>query len=247
MSFGGAKRRRLPGQEFSWEAGGGEQDTAPTPLFPKYRVPRAKPLSPVEAEQVDLYKHLREKIHDGPYYVVLPGKQSTRPANLSNVQGASVDPFQGMATYGQRYLKKTRTLPKLAGRPYLMNLFPKELWTTLDPKYVGLSSGLGSGALGTRKRGFEDEELADEEDRPRVPRAEGDDEDDDGENREGGEKGEDDILDEDEEGDDELVDNDFEEDDDDMADDYNAEQYFDGGDDDAGDFDLGGGDDGDVF
>ncbi|KAI5306325.1 NAPDH-dependent diflavin reductase [Ascosphaera pollenicola] len=230
MSFGGAKRRRLPGQEFSWEAGGGEQDTAPTPLFPKYRVPRARPLSPVEVEQVDLYKQLREKIHDGPYYVVLSGKQPVGSANASSAESAAFDPFQGMATYGQRYVKKTKTLPKLAGRPYLMNLFPKELWKTLDPKYVGLSSGLGTGALGTRKRGFEEEELADEED-------------DDGENREGGEKGEADLLeDEDEDGEDELVDNDFEEDDDDMADDYNAEQYFDGGDDDAGDFDSGGGD-----
>ncbi|KAI5299907.1 hypothetical protein KEM56_002893 [Ascosphaera pollenicola] len=205
MSFGGAKRRRLPGQEFSWEAGGGEQDTAPTPLFP-----------------------LREKIHDGPYYVVLCGKQPVGSANAPSAKGASFDPFQGMATYGQRYVKKTRTLPKLAGRPYLMNLFPKELWTTLDPKYVGFSSGLGSGALGTRKRGFEEEELADEEERQRVPRAEGDEEDDDGDNREGGEKGDADLLEEeDEQGEDELVDNDFEEDDDDMADDYSAEQYFD--------------------
>ncbi|KAI5301020.1 hypothetical protein KEM55_003053 [Ascosphaera atra] len=247
---GGAKRRRLPGQEFSWESGpGGEQDTAPTPLFPKYHVSQAKPLSSVEALQVDYYRQLREKIHDGPYYVVLPGVSSG--GNKSHIaNGAQIDPFQGMATYGQRYQKKTRALPKLTGRPYAMNLFPKELWTTLDPNYVGLAAGAAGGAqaLKSRKQTFEDEDVEDEE--PGRKRADGEEEEDDEERGTKRRRGdaEDDLLEDEEEGDEEeIVDNDFEEDEDDMADDYNAEQYFDGGSDDAGDYDLNGGDDGDVY
>lgn len=35
MSRFGAKAKRLPGAEFTWETGpGGEADTAPTPLYP---------------------------------------------------------------------------------------------------------------------------------------------------------------------------------------------------------------------
>ncbi|KAI5294209.1 hypothetical protein KEM52_004488 [Ascosphaera acerosa] len=286
MSFGGAKRRRLPGQEFSWESGGGEQDTAPTPLFPKYRVGRARPLSTIEAAQVRLYKQLRERWHDGPYYVEFRQSPGGSPGSAS-LGGATTsqptDPFNGMATYGQRYQRKTRTLPKLAGRSYgesqpaegisecatlartcadvlssaAMHLFPKELWKTLDPNYVGLSTG--SEALASRKRGFEDDDLPEEGDDADTKRrsegagtgagragpAGGEEDGEEGDRHADGED-DDDLLDDEEAGEEEPVDDDFEEDDDEMADDYNAEQYFDGGDD-AEDFDLGGGDEGDVY
>ncbi|KMU84713.1 hypothetical protein CIHG_02497 [Coccidioides immitis H538.4] len=114
---GGARGRRLPGAEFSWQSEpGAEADTAPTPLFPKYKVPRAKPLTPLEDSQVDYYRKLREAIHDGPFYVVLSGPPSYGKGGQP--QRAQFDPFQGMATYGQRYLKKARTLPKLSAVPF---------------------------------------------------------------------------------------------------------------------------------
>ncbi|WEW56551.1 DNA-directed RNA polymerase III subunit C31 [Emydomyces testavorans] len=248
---GGARGKRLPGAEFSWQSEpGAEADTAPTPLFPKYKVPRAKPLSPLEAPQVDHYRKLREKIHNGPFYTVLSGPPSYGrggpPAR------AQFDPFQGMATYGQRYLKKARTLPKLSGIPFEMNFFPKELWSTLDPKYVGLPGGMGNslGALARagQKRGFEDDEEEEAADAMRKRQAVDEEEDEGSDaNKRGDTDDEAGLEDEGEgEGEEEIVDDDFEEDEEDMGGDYNAEQYFDGGDevDDYGDGDLG---DGDVY
>ncbi|OJD18210.1 hypothetical protein AJ78_01768 [Emergomyces pasteurianus Ep9510] len=252
--FGANRGKKLPGAEFSWETEGGrEPDTAPTPLFPKYSVPVARVLKEEERTQVDYYRRLRETIHDGPYYTVLSAPPSSQRGGAMAARKAQFDPFQGMATYGQRYLKKTRTLPKLSGRPYVMNFFPKELWSTLDPKYVGLqtagANGFGALLRGEQKRGFEDEEEDEEEEvgPSRKRREAGGDEDEEG--SETGEKrkrragGEDeDLLDEDEdEGEDEIVDDDFEDDEEDMGGDYNAEQYFDGGDDDGDGYDGGGG------
>ncbi|EER27299.1 hypothetical protein D8B26_006652 [Coccidioides posadasii str. Silveira] len=246
---GGARGRRLPGAEFSWQSEpGAEADTAPTPLFPKYKVPRAKPLTPLEDSQVDYYRKLREAIHDGPFYVVLSGPPSYGKGGQP--LRAQFDPFQGMATYGQRYLKKARTLPKLSAVPFEMNLFPKELWSTLDPKFVGLPGGMGSGfgALSRvgQKRGFEDDEEEEAVDAARKRRAV-DEEGDEGSDvdRRGGTDDEA-VLEDEGEGEEEIVDDDFEEDEEDMGGDYNAEQYFDAGDevDDYGDGDGG---DGDVY
>ncbi|KAI2034809.1 NAPDH-dependent diflavin reductase [Ophidiomyces ophidiicola] len=156
---------------------------------------------------------------------------------------------RGMATYSQRYLKKTRVLPKLSAIPFEMNLFPKELWSTLDPKYVGLPGGMGGGfgALSRtgQKRGFED----DEDDAVDViirKRRNVDEEDDEGSDIDRRKDTEDEAAldDDDAEGEEEIVDDDFEEDEEDMGGDYNAEQYFDAGDeaDDYGDGDAGDGD-----
>ncbi|EEP79454.1 conserved hypothetical protein [Uncinocarpus reesii 1704] len=153
-----------------------------------------------------------------------------------------------MATYGQRYLKKARTLPKLSAIPFEMNFFPKELWSTVDPKYVGLPGANGFGALSRagQKRGFEDDEEDEVVDAARKRRTvdEGEDEGSDVDRRrdtddEGG-------LEEEGEGEEEIVDDDFEDDEEDMGGDYNAEQYFDAGDegDDYGDGDGGDGDGG---
>lgn len=51
---------------------------------------------------------------------MLNGSPSSQKGGAAAARKAQFDPFQGMATYGQRYLKKTRTLPKLGGRPYGM-------------------------------------------------------------------------------------------------------------------------------
>ncbi|KAL1956252.1 hypothetical protein VTO42DRAFT_7512 [Malbranchea cinnamomea] len=239
MSRGGFKgKKRLPGAEFSWETeGGGEVDNGPTPLFPKYLVPSARPLSQTEREQADHYRRLREKIHDGPYFAMLGAPPSWGKEGVS--ARAQFDPFQGMATYGQRYVKKTRALPVLSSRSYVMNFFPKQLWSTLDPKYVGLPDGSTSGVapLTTRKRGFEDieDEQLDEERKKRNVL---------GDEEEGSEPDEETLEgEEDEEGEDDIVDDDFEEDEEDMGGDYNAEQYFDAGDDDGDGYDAGGGGD----
>lgn len=164
---------------------------------------------------------------------------------------ANVDPFEGMQTWSQRYTKRRRMLPRMEARSHGMSVprggvtgvgdliadmaggivlkfFPKELWSTVDPK-AGLVNGavahgenrrakmgLGGGAAQVEGRMLADGEEVEEGVK-------------DGNNEE------EDAM------EDVVVDDEFEEDEDEGGD-YNAEGYFDDGGDDAGDF---GGDDGD--
>ncbi|KAI9807808.1 MAG: hypothetical protein M1825_005113 [Sarcosagium campestre] len=48
---------------------------------------------------------------------------------------ANIDPFEGMPTYSEKYQRKVRKTPKLDTRPYVLKLFPRELWSTLDPDH----------------------------------------------------------------------------------------------------------------
>ena len=146
----------------------------------------------------------------------------------------------------------------------VLEFFPRELWSTLDPKKTSpewktFSSQKGNGPEigGKRKREDLDEEDEEDEDgdvvapgRKKRPKKR-----DDPTKQKGQKQGleaEDDIgsdVDEraeDADAGDELEqDSDFSESDDGAHDDYNAENYFDGGEDD--DFDDGGGADEDVF
>ncbi|KAL5342898.1 DNA-directed RNA polymerase III, subunit Rpc31 [Aspergillus crustosus] len=240
------KGKKLPGSEFTWDTTdpSGEADTAPTPLFPKYAVPRARPLSDREQVQVDFYRALRERFHDGPYYSILGVNSGTNGYTASS--SANFDPFNGMPSYSGKYQKKKRLMPRVQGRPYVMKFFPRDLWTTIQPNYKpdGVLDGyipqtLQSGV----KRGFEDE---DDDEAVKKRRQVDDDE---GEGGEGAEL-EVENLDADEDAEEEIVDDDFEDDEDEMGGDYNAEQYFDGGDDEYGDDgfgDGGGGGDEDTY
>ncbi|PYH98997.1 III, C31 subunit of DNA-directed RNA polymerase [Aspergillus ellipticus CBS 707.79] len=240
--FGAKKGRKLPGAEFSWETGdaGGEPDTAPTPLFPKYTVPRARPLTPQEQLQVDFYRSLRERIHDGPYYAILDG--ATSAAKKDSAARAQFDPFHGMQSYSGKYQKKKRALPRILGRQYVMKFFPRELWQTIQPTFrpdAAMDGYVPQVAAIVGKRGFEDDEEEEDEGPGGGKRRRADDGEEDG-GDDGDEGG--DVLDPDEEQDEEqLEDDDFEDDDDDMGGDYNAEQYFDGGDDEYGDDGFGDG------
>ncbi|KAL3465858.1 DNA-directed RNA polymerase III, subunit Rpc31 [Aspergillus heterothallicus] len=243
--FGAKKGRKLPGAEFTWDTTdpSGEADTAPTPLFPKYAIPRARPISDREQVQVNLYRTLRERFHDGPYYSILGVSSGSNGYTASSK--ANFDPFNGMPSYSGKYQKKKRLVPKLQGRPYVLKFFPRELWPTAQPSFKpdAMLDGYVPQTLRSGiKRGFEE----DDEDEETLKRR-----------REGGEgeggEGEDmeaDILDADEDQEEEIVDDDFEDDEDEMGGDYNAEQYFDGGEEDYGDDgfgDGGGGGDEDTY
>ena len=69
-----------------------------------------------EQHQVDLYRQLRERFHEGPYYSVLDAASSS--AKKGSAARANYDPFHGMPSYSGRYQKKKRTLPKVQGRSY---------------------------------------------------------------------------------------------------------------------------------
>jgi DNA-directed RNA polymerase III subunit RPC7 len=91
-------------------------------LYPqKYTVPRARPLTAREQIQVDLYRQLRERFHDGPYYSVL--KSDSSSAKKDSSARAEFDPFHGMPSYSGRYQKKRRAAPNLKGRPYGTSTF----------------------------------------------------------------------------------------------------------------------------
>ncbi|PWY70272.1 III, C31 subunit of DNA-directed RNA polymerase [Aspergillus heteromorphus CBS 117.55] len=238
--FGAKKGRKLPGAEFSWETGdaGGEPDTAPTPLFPKYTVPRGRPLTAQEQLQVDLYRSLRERIHDGPYYSILDG--ATSAAKKDSAARANFDPFHGMQSYSGKYQKKKRALPRILGRQYVMKFFPRELWQTIQPTFrpdAAMDGYVPQVAAIAGKRGFEDDEEEEDDEAGKRRKTGG------GEDEDAGDDGDDDkdVLDPDEEQEEQLEDDDFEDDDDDMGGDYNAEQYFDGGDDEYGDDGFGDG------
>lgn len=83
-----------------------------------YVVPFARQISAQEQREVDHYRRLRERFHDGPYYSVLDASAST--AKKGSAARANFDPFTGMPSYSGRYQKKRRTLPNItgAGRDY---------------------------------------------------------------------------------------------------------------------------------
>lgn len=108
----------------------------PTPLFPEYKVPAARPLTAKEKDQIARFRRLRDSIHNGPLYTVLG--DNVRVGKSGNKPAASFNPFEGMPKYSQRYTKKRRTIPKLDTRPYglsryhaLKGVFTKSISTQI--------------------------------------------------------------------------------------------------------------------
>lgn len=150
-------------------------------------------------------------------------------------------------------------------RALVLEFFPKELWSTLDPDHAkengpeAASRNQSKKILKLSRPSLEkelfdddvddDEEMdADDADDAHLEspkrtsrRSKGGDEDEDDRDKAAGDNA---LDDEDQEGDEEEVDDDFEENEEEMGEDYNAEAYFqDGRDDDGDDYDGGGGDD----
>lgn len=78
-----------------------------------YTVPFARPITDAEQREVDHYRRLRERFHEGPDYAVLDASAST--VKKGSAARANFDPFTGMPSYSGRYQRKHRTLPKIAG------------------------------------------------------------------------------------------------------------------------------------
>lgn len=196
--------------------------------------PVAEPPSLDEKRIVHHYRTLRARIHDGPLYCVLNDNVRLKKDSTSvlgkrkDPPAAHFDPFEQQPTYTQKYRKKLYTLPRLHTRPFVKELFPKELWATIDPS--DRSHVRRRLAISTRTR--LDRFLANVEGE--------EDDDDEGENVEEvveKERDEDEVDEEEEirrqrEDVDGEVEHYDDEDDEDEDDDYNAEQYFEGGEDD---------------
>lgn len=200
--------------------------------------PIAEPPSHEERRIVNHFRTLRSRIHDGPFYTILDSTARISKSGRRSPAAAHFNPFEGAQTYSQRFVKKKNTLPRLSTRPFVKDLFPRELHATIDPTTA--PNAKKSLHLHTRTRdeklwsAFKSAAGADEDDAEAGAQ---DDENVD-EDEEGGNKDDEDREDEDPDQ--------FDEEDEDEGDDYNAEQYFDGGDDDDMGADEGGGGDEDY-
>ncbi|KAI0423617.1 hypothetical protein F5Y09DRAFT_326888 [Xylaria sp. FL1042] len=242
----------------------------PQETYPKfYKPPVAPHLSPLEERAVAYFVNFRRAYHKTPLYThrhingeflsvkdpVLPRHgQSQINARYGLKNRATVDPFLSVPMYSHRFVDDTRTLPKLRDvRPWVKDMFPEELWATLDGRDTSGSKGgfrtKGNANRGTKRRlhddddeedpygdGDDDEEIfgwgrsqrrrENETEEERKARIEGTGKDADNEDADGG-----DPDDEDEE-EMEVEDDDYESAEEEEGGDYNAEAYFDNGDDD---------------
>lgn len=170
---------------------------------------------------------------------------------------ATIDPFLSVPMYSHRFVDDTRTLPKLRDtRPWVKDLFPEELWATLDGMDTsgakgGFQTGGGDASRGTRRRldgedyddendpygdEYNDEDIfgggrsqrrqENETEEERQARIEGAGKDADNEDGDVGD------ADDDDEEEMEVEDDEYDSAEDDEGGDYNAEAYFDNGDDD---------------
>ncbi|KAI9832800.1 MAG: hypothetical protein M1819_004020 [Sarea resinae] len=113
--------------------------------------PLARALTRPERTQISRYRSLRDRIHEGPLYTVLGdharvGKDSSTSTGASTTAAAQIDPFEGgMPTYGMKYRKKRRRIPRLDTRPYVLQFFPAELWSTIEPDHDHLTTTTKNG------------------------------------------------------------------------------------------------------
>ncbi|CAK7217616.1 DNA-directed RNA polymerase III subunit C31 [Sporothrix bragantina] len=146
-------------------------DSRPVELFPAYSAPMAAPLTHQECQVVDYFLLVREQTHSSPLYTQTrtwktmgsadadaggaSGKaygqdQINRQYGVRNK--ATVDPFTAVPMYSHRFQTTERALPDLSARPFSRELFPPELWPTLD--------GNDDGKLGGAKKSTRDRVLA---------------------------------------------------------------------------------------
>ena len=85
-------------------------------LIQEYDTIPPKPLSKDEKAQVAHFRAFRRSFHDGPLYTVRD--DNARVGKPRVPAAAQFDPFEGMPTYSQKYMKRRRKLPKLDARTY---------------------------------------------------------------------------------------------------------------------------------
>lgn len=260
---GGARGGKSSG--LPWDYDPATISDRPQETYPKtYRPPAASsfPLTPSEARAVRYFVKFRRDFHNSPLYThkhLVPGataastsisnqifksygqEQANERYGIKNM--ATVDPFTAVPMFTHQFVSETRTMPYLRGRTFIHDLFPEELWPTLDGKDGGpakdaLSKGTKRKSMGDKNPLDDDDEDSvrkrpetDEERKRRIAEAAS------------GRDGEDDAGDEDPDDDDaeaEELDDDFEDDED--GGDYDAEQYFDDGGENDEDDGGGGGD-----
>ncbi|KAG8673304.1 DNA-directed RNA polymerase III subunit C31 [Fusarium poae] len=138
-----------------WDTGD-EPDARPSELFPPYLVPTPRELSSHEKSAVQHLLLLRHQIHASPLYTskrtalhdpTAPRKhygQAQKNAVFGIKSKASVDPFTAVPTYSHKFAREERALPDWSNRPVCRELFPQELYETVDAaatKSAGVPGG----------------------------------------------------------------------------------------------------------
>ena len=96
----------------------------PTPLYPDYHPSRPASITNAEKRSIALYRQMRDEIQNGPFYTILDEAPSGIIAKQTALQrkkrpaSGSIDPFNSMPKWSQRYTKKRRVLPDLTTRSY---------------------------------------------------------------------------------------------------------------------------------
>ena len=112
----------------------------------------------MERNAVKMYLQMRQKTHNSPYYATLDPSSVADERTGKTLKRAGFDPFNDQDRWTTRYEKKKRSVPELHGEgrvygtsslrqnlalPWAgtdgggyadLRYFPKELWSTLDPK-----------------------------------------------------------------------------------------------------------------
>ncbi|TAQ85346.1 hypothetical protein B7494_g6335 [Chlorociboria aeruginascens] len=243
----GGMRGGLKGATWDYDASI-KLDHKPSALFPAHpNLKRPAPFTDEEKAQVENYKKLREEIHSGDFYTQSTKIDFNAPVKtygedqINSQYGVNpmsvIDPFEGVETYSMKYNPKKRNIPKLSGRTFNKELFPEELWSTLEGKSgEKVLKDIQKAAkkkealfANTDTKEAQEKILSDKIDKIKEAAV-------------AGEDGEDEDE-EDEENIDAEEDYDFEDDEEEMGGDYDGEKYFSPGDDEEEDDGGGGGDD----
>ncbi|RSL77617.1 hypothetical protein BHE90_011391 [Fusarium euwallaceae] len=146
-----------------WDTGE-EPDARPSELFPPYVVPTARQLATTEKAAVQHHLLLRRQIHASPLYTskrtalndpTVPRKhygQAQANARFGVKSKASLDPFTAVPTYSHKFVREERALPDWSNRPVCRELFPSELYDTIDAAVTG---GGNAGVKGFKRRKLE--------------------------------------------------------------------------------------------
>ncbi|KAM0425112.1 hypothetical protein ACHAPT_009672 [Fusarium lateritium] len=137
-----------------WDTGD-EPDARPSELFPPYIVPNPRELASTEKAAVQHLLLLRRQIHGSPLYTskrtalhdpTAPRKQygqAQMNARFGVKSKASLDPFTAVPTYSHKFVREERALPDWSNRPVCRELFPAELYETIDAATTATGSGQG--------------------------------------------------------------------------------------------------------
>jgi DNA-directed RNA polymerase III subunit RPC7 len=256
----GGRKAAPPGAPWDIDASVVISDT-PQETYPKsYNPPPASnlPYSQAESRGVKYFVKFRRDFHNSPLYTHkhLTPDCSKASSNISDPVAksyglqqmnarfgvrsrATIDPFLAVPMYSHKFVDEARIVPEVKGRIFNLDLFPEELWSTLEGKADKVTTQKGTKRKSTLGDGIFDEDdepirrkrpETEEERKRRIEEAaQGRDHDDDAAEEEA----------EDDEAEISQEDDDFEDDED--GGDYNAEQYFENGDEGADFEDEGGG------